>query len=116
METTGVGETPVSQSIARRRRTVWEGEIRPLRSTSGPHATSMSVGLIVRRSWAHWIHSAQRRPCASPDHQFLQPLPNEKLDEITAKHNGERIGTKVVFVIALKAQYSPTRPIPSSDD
>src|SRR5271169_1221103 len=65
-ETTGVGETPVSRSIARRRRTVWEGEVRPLRSTSGPHATSMSVGLIVRRSWAHWIHSATTAALCQP--------------------------------------------------
>jgi hypothetical protein len=51
-----------------------------------------------------------------PDHQFLQALPNEKFDEICAKDNRKRIVTELKFVIALKTQYGPTSPIPSSND
>jgi len=51
-----------------------------------------------------------------PYQQFLQLSSNEKFDEISTKHNGERIGTEVAFIVALKAHYSPIRPIPSSDD
>src|SRR4029077_12031998 len=60
--------------------------------------------------------TGQWRSRAGPDHQLLEALADQRLNEIGAKHSGKRIGTEVEFVIALEAQYRAALHIPSAKD